>query len=361
MPEAPFLRNAWYAVATSEELHDRPIGRRICNEPIVIFRRADGSAAMLNDRCPHRKAQLSFGQIVADSIECRYHGFRFAGDGACTLIPAGDTPPPAFRARSFPVAEKHGFIYAWFGEAKHADEALLPDVSYNDSPQWVAVRDYIHVAANYKLLIDNIMDLTHTSFVHKTTLAGPGVAEAPLEVSVEGGIVRGERVMRNVDPSPIFKAALGRDGKIDRWQIMEYRPPILAVAILAAKEPGSVARLDVPTHILYNFFTPETETSTHYFWSTVRCWGLDDPAVSSTYLEMSRTAFAEDVEIVEAQQRMIDDDPRGTALAYFSADKAALEARGMLTRMIRAEDKGDSSTLTPISGNGPRVGASLTR
>jgi phenylpropionate dioxygenase-like ring-hydroxylating dioxygenase large terminal subunit len=348
MPEAPFLRNAWYAVATSEELNDRPIGRRICNEPVVVFRRADGSPAMLNDRCPHRKAQLSFGQVIGDSIECRYHGFRFAGDGVCTLIPAGDTPPPAFRARAFPVVEKHGFVYAWFGEAKRADEALLPDLSHNDSPQWVAVRDYIHVAANYKLLIDNIMDLTHTSFVHKTTLAGPGVAETPLEVSVEDRTVRGERVMRNVDPSPIFKAALGRDGKIDRWQIMEYHPPILAVAILAGKEPGTVAKLDVPTHILYNFFTPETETSTHYFWSTVRCWALDDAAVSSTYLEMSRTAFAEDVEIVEAQQRMIDDDPRGAALAYFSSDKVALEARRLLTRMIRAEDKGDTQTLEPL-------------
>jgi len=150
-------------------------------------------------------------------------------------------------------------------------------------------------------------------------------------------VVRGERVMRNVDPAPIFRAALGRDGKIDRWQIMEYHPPILAVAILAAKEPGTVTTLDVPTHILYNLFTPETERSTHYFWSTVRCWALDDMAVSKTYLDMSRTAFNEDVEIVEGQQRMIDDDPRGSALAYFSADKAALEARRLLTRLIRAE------------------------
>jgi phenylpropionate dioxygenase-like ring-hydroxylating dioxygenase large terminal subunit len=344
MPEAPFLRNAWYVVATSEELKERPIGRRICNEPIVIFRRADGVVAVLSDRCPHRKAQLSHGQVNGNDIECRYHGFRFGGDGACTLIPAGDDPPPAFRARSFPAVDRHGFVFTWFGEPASADEALIPDVSRNDSPDWVAVRDYIHVKANYKLLIDNIMDLTHTAFVHKTTLAGPQVAETPLDVTVDDGVVHGERVMRNVDPAPIFRAALGRDGKIDRWQIMEYRPPILAVAILAAKEPGLLAALDVPTHVLYNFFTPETERTTHYFWTTVRCWGLNDAAVSKTYLTMSQTAFAEDVEIIEGQQRMIDDDPRGSALAYFSADKAALEARSLLTRKIRAEATSESTT-----------------
>jgi vanillate O-demethylase monooxygenase subunit len=226
------------------------------------------------------------------------------------------------------------------GEPKLADAEQIPDLSRNTSRDWVAVRDYIYVKGNYQLLIDNIMDLTHTFFVHKSTLAGPGVNENPLTVTVDENSVHGERVMRNVDPAPIFRAALGRDGKIDRWQIIEYHPPILAVAILAAKEPGTVETLDVPTHILYNLFTPETERTTHYFWSTVRCWALDDAAISKIYLDMSRLAFSEDVEIIEGQQRMIDDDPRGSALAYFSADKAALEARRLLTRKLRLEAAG---------------------
>jgi phenylpropionate dioxygenase-like ring-hydroxylating dioxygenase large terminal subunit len=337
MPESAFLRNAWYAVATTGELQDQPIGRRICNEPMVIFRRADRSAAVLSDRCPHRKAMLSVGQVVGDSIECGYHGYRFAGDGACTLIPSGEVPPASFHARAFPTVETYGFIFAWTGDPERADPALIPDLSRNDSPEWTAVRDYLYVKGNYQLLIDNLLDLTHTFYVHKTTLAGPGVNENPLEVTVEGDVVRGERVMRNVDPAPIFRAALGVKGKIDRWQIVEYHPPILAVAILAGKEPGTLEKLDVPTHILYSLLTPETERSTHYFWSTVRCWALDDAAVSKTYYDMTTLAFNEDISIVEGQQRMIDDDPRGSALAYFSHDKAALEARRLLTRKMRAE------------------------
>jgi len=337
MPEAPFLRNAWYAVATTGELHEKPIGRRICNEPMVIFRRSDGSVAVLSDRCPHRKAMLSGGQVVGDSVECGYHGYQFAGDGTCTLIPSGEIPPASFRARAFPAVETYGFVFAWTGDPERADPALIPDLSRNDSPEWAAVRDYIYVKGNYQLLIDNLMDLTHTLYVHKTTLSGPGVNENALDVTVDGDVVHGERVMRNVDPSPIFRAALGINGKIDRWQIVEYHPPILAVAILAGKEPGTVENLDVPTHILYSLLTPETERTTHYFWSTVRCWAIDDPAVSKTYYDMTCVAFAEDVHIVEGQQRMIDDDPRGSALAYFSHDKAALEARRLLTRKIRAE------------------------
>ena len=118
MAEAPFLRNAWYAVATPGEVRrEQPLGRRICNEPVVIFRRADGSVAMLDDRCPHRKAQLSCGTVIDDALECRYHGFRFSGEGECVLIPAGDVPLAAFRARAYPVVEQNGFVFAWFGEA----------------------------------------------------------------------------------------------------------------------------------------------------------------------------------------------------------------------------------------------------
>jgi len=335
----PFLRNAWYAVAFDFEVADKPLARRICNEPMVIFRHSGGKVAVLSDRCPHRKAQLSSGQVVGDSIECGYHGYRFDGDGACTLIPSGEIPPASFHARAFPAIETYGFVWAWTGDPALADPAHIPDLSRNASPEWAAVRDYLHVEGNYQLLIDNLLDLTHTYYVHRTTLAGPGVNENALAVTVDGDVVRGERVMRNVDPAPIFRAALGVDGKIDRWQIVEYHPPILAVAILGAKPPGTVEKLDVPTHVVYSLLTPETERSTHYFWSTVRCWGIDDPAVSKTYYDMTVVAFNEDVTMVEGQQRMIDDDPRGSALAYFSHDKAALEARRLLTRKMRAESQ----------------------
>src|SRR6266568_8211406 len=78
---APFLRNQWYTAATSTEVCAKPLARTICDEPLVIFRGQDGTVAVLTDRCPHRKAPLSAGEVVGNDIQCGYHGIRFAADG----------------------------------------------------------------------------------------------------------------------------------------------------------------------------------------------------------------------------------------------------------------------------------------
>src|SRR5215467_10006387 len=197
---APFLRNQWYTAATSTEVGSKPLARTICNEPLVIFRGEDGTVAALTDRCPHRKAPLSSGDVVGSDIQCGYHGIRFAANGACTHVPGNVPVGRDFRARCFPAREVHGLIFVWLGEASLANPAL----------------------------IDNILDLTHVVFVHKTTLAGGGVAETPLQVEIDGDVVRAQRLMHNVDTAPIYKAARNLHGKIDRWQFLEFRPPIYA-------------------------------------------------------------------------------------------------------------------------------------
>lgn len=88
MTDQSFLRDQWYAAATAAEITDKPLGRKICNEDIVMFRGRDGTIAVLEDRCPHRKAPLSLGQVIDGEIECPYHGLRFDGAGICTLIPS---------------------------------------------------------------------------------------------------------------------------------------------------------------------------------------------------------------------------------------------------------------------------------
>src|SRR5215470_1605169 len=69
-----FIRNQWYTAATSTEVGAKPLARTICNEPLAIFRGQDGTAAVLTDRCPHRKAPLSAGEVVGNDIQCGYHG-----------------------------------------------------------------------------------------------------------------------------------------------------------------------------------------------------------------------------------------------------------------------------------------------
>jgi phenylpropionate dioxygenase-like ring-hydroxylating dioxygenase large terminal subunit len=337
MERKPFLYNQWYTAATSAEITDKPLARTILNEPLVIFRGQDGRVAVLTDRCPHRKAPLSSGEVVGNDIQCGYHGIRFAPDGACTHVPGNAPVGNNFRARSYPAREMHGLVFIWPGEPALADPALIPDFSENVSPDWAAVWGTIHIKAHYQLLIDNILDLTHVVFVHKTTLAGGGVTETPLEVEMDGDVVRAQRLMHNVDTAPIYKAAKGLHGKIDRWQFLEFRPPIYVRVKLGARAAGSDTPFGTPTHVVLNSFTPETERSSFYFWSTVRPWGLDDENVSKIYKTMSDLAFAEDARIAELQQQLIDSDTSGTPLVSLQFDRAALGARRVISRKLDEE------------------------
>ena len=337
MTDTVFLRNQWYMAGVSGEIADGPVARMICNEPIVIFRGADGKAGIVVDRCPHRKAPLSSGEVVGNDIQCGYHGIRFGRDGACTHIPGGISPPRNFSARAFPVVERHGFIYLWMGE-RAPDESLLPDFFENEDPAWTPVPGYLHIKANYELMVDNILDLTHVVFVHKTTLAGGGVTDTPLEVEVKDNSISARRMMYNVDTAPIYKAAKGLHGKIDRWQIFEWQPPSFVKVILGAREAGtSDEATGSPTHVVVNGFTPETDKTMHYFWATSRPWALDDAKVNDLYKTMIDLAFGEDMSIVERQQRLIDSDTSGAPLMVFPFDRSGVAARRIVRRLLDEE------------------------
>src|SRR5262245_38514378 len=232
-----FLRNQWYTAATSTEVGAKPLARTICNEPLVIFRGEDGTVAVLTDRCPHRKAPLSSGDVVGSALQCGYHG-----NGPCTHVPGNVPVGRDFRARCFPAREVHGLIFVWLGEASLADPTLIPDFDENVKPGWTGVHGMLYVKANYQLLIDNILDLTHVVFVHKTTLAGGGVAETPLQVEIDGDVVRAQRLMHNVDTAPIYKAARNLHGKIDRWQFLEFRPRSMCGSRSAHARRGATFR-----------------------------------------------------------------------------------------------------------------------
>jgi len=335
-----FLRNHWYIAAHAFELAGtKPIARKICDENVVIFRGADGKVGILSDRCPHRFAPLSSGEVSGNDIMCGYHGIKFDREGRCTHIPGNLEVPNGFAAKRFPAVERHGFIWMWMG-VREADPSLIPDFHENDDAGWAPVPGYLNIAANYQLMVDNLLDLTHVVFVHKTTLAGGGVTDTPLEVRVEGDKVLAQRMMINVDTAPIYRAARGLNGKIDRWQIFEASPPCYIKITLGAREAGADTPLGQPVHMVLNGLTPETEGRIHYFWSTTRPWGLGDKKVDELYRTMIETAFNEDKLIVEAQQKLIERDPASAVFTNFAFDRAGQSARRILKRLMAVENEG---------------------
>lgn len=336
----PFPIQQWYVAAKSKEVGRTPLGRTICCEPLVMFRRQDGTVAVLDDRCAHRQYPLSRGELIGDEIQCGYHGIRFNGKGACTLIPAQPEIPRGFGVRSFPAVERSGLVHVWMGDPARADPAGIPEFAETVAPGWAAVDGYRRVEAAHLLVIDNLLDLTHLTFVHPTTLAGPGIQENPLAVTVEGERVQARRVMLNVDPAPIFRTMREFGGKIDRYQNITFLPPNHVHIRIEATPPGATDDPDRVHHVVLNHLTPETERTTHYFWSVARRMKLDDADVSRRMYEMNRAAFEEDADVLKHQQQMIDRNPAGATLANLDADKATAAARRIIRRKVEEEGGG---------------------
>ncbi|MGC2778647.1 MAG: aromatic ring-hydroxylating dioxygenase subunit alpha [Bradyrhizobium sp.] len=333
-----WLRNCWQVIAFSQEIAHTPLARTVIDEPVVLFRTGSGEAVALADRCPHRLTPLSLGRVVGDQIQCGYHGLCFDRDGVCVRVPGQDTVPSKARVQKYPLVERYKLAWIWMGNAELADPSQIPDVHWLDDPAWAVSEGYHHFAANYQLVNDNLLDLSHESFVHEETIGNEAVAEAPVSVSLEGDVVRVHREMFNIDAPPFYKKTTGFTGKINRWHTTKFTAPGLHVI-----ENGSMPA-DAPDkgHALerkvLNLITPETVTSSHYFWGIVRQFKIDDQELTDYIRNGIRHTFDQDKEILEAQQRTIGPDPDKVSFPVaIRVDGGPIQGRKLLQAMLARE------------------------
>jgi vanillate O-demethylase monooxygenase subunit len=338
-----FIRNAWYVAAWAHEIGDKPLARRICNDPVVLFRGPGGQAAALEDRCCHRGTPLRIGRLVEQGIECGYHGLVFDGSGRCVRIPGQDQIPERARVRAYPVVEKDEFIWIWMGEPARADRTQIIDYPWhNDHKSWPHKHAMYEIAGNYMLMVDNLMDLTHLGYVHGSTIGGNPMThvEAEMKVTRKDSGLHFMRWMPNSVPPPTYVKAAGFTGRIDRWQEFEFIAPSTIIQATGALEAGGRARgEDRESRFafrIYHGLTPETETSCFYFWSTANGYRQDDPgATEQLYQEIGR-AFLEDKTVVEAQQAGLTE--LGEAgLVDIATDSARVHMRRVVERRLADE------------------------
>ena len=179
----PFPMNAWYAAAWDADVKPALLPRTICGKHVVMYRKADGSVAALEDACWHRLVPLSKGRLEGDTVVCGYHGLKYNAQGRCTFMPSQETINPSACVRAYPVVERHRYIWLWMGDPALADPTLVPDMHWNHDPAWAGDGKTIRVACDYRLVLDNLMDLTHETFVHGSSIGNDDVAEAPFDVS----------------------------------------------------------------------------------------------------------------------------------------------------------------------------------
>jgi vanillate O-demethylase monooxygenase subunit len=165
-----FPLNAWYAAAWDHEVGRNLLPKTIANRPIVMFRTTKGRAVALADACWHRLAPLSMGKLRGDDeIMCGYHGICYDADGRATFMPAQDTINPSATVHSYPVVERHRYVWVWPGDPALADPSSCPTCTERP-PRLGGDGKTIHVNCSYQLIVDNLMDLTHEQFVHGSSI-----------------------------------------------------------------------------------------------------------------------------------------------------------------------------------------------
>ena len=341
-----YLRNAWYVACTPDEIAAGPLGRKVCGERMVLFRAEGGAVAALEDFCPHRGAPLSLGSVREDGrIVCGYHGLVMGGDGRCVSMPGQRVRPTI---RCYPVIERYGFVWVWPGEKALADPARLPHLAWAEDPLWVHRGGRFHVACDYRLMIDNLMDLTHETYVHASSIGQREIEEAAPQTRVEGDCAVTSRFMSNIMPPPFWRAALRGNGladdvACDRWQICRFTPPSQVMIEVGVAHVGT-GGYEAPPHskassIVVDFITPETDTSIWYFWGMARNFNIADEALTETIRAGQAAIFAEDLAILESQQRNLAEQPQ-RHLMRLNIDMGGFESRRILERLV-AEEKND--------------------
>lgn len=337
-----FIKNAWYVACWSDEVKQGEMfHRKLLDETVVFYRKEGGAAVALQDRCPHRFIPLHLGKMVGDTIECAYHGLAFDCSGKCVKNPHGDGKvPAAARVRSYPVADKYGMLWIWMG-SQAADVGTIPDYGVLESEAGFATsHGYLHMDANYELMGENLLDLSHVTYLHRGYLGSPEQVGVDQSVKEESGRIHCNRWMPKISVPAIFDMVYRRDGRpVDMWTNMTWIPPSCFLLDSGVHEVGG-QREDHGWYYGIHILTPETEKTVHYHFAAAMPPGTDmTPAEAAQFSALRRYAFeSQDKPIINAQQAAIGDnnfwDMKPVLL---TVDAGPVRMRRAIERMLKED------------------------
>jgi len=339
-----FVKNAWYVACRSGDVKiGEMFHRKLLDEPVVFYRKKGGELVALQDRCPHRFIPLHLGKVVDDVVECAYHGLQFDCSGKCVKNPHGDGRiPAAAKVRHYPVYDKHTLVWIWMGD-EPADPSSIPDYSVIDEDSgYLTSGGYLHIAANYELMGENLLDLSHIAYLHDGYLGSPEQSGAEQELVQEGDQLLCKRWASNVPVPGIFDMVYRQDGKpVDAWTNMRWIPPSCFLLDAGVHAVGG-QREDHGWYYGIHILTPETSNTTHYNFVAAMPSGTRlSPEEDEKFRSMRRHAFeVQDKPIIDAQQEAIGDaDFWSLQPVLLSVDAGPVRMRRTLERMVREEQE----------------------
>ena len=349
--------NAWYAAAWSEEVGRDLLARTVCDKALVLYRTEEGEPVALADACWHRLVPLSMGRLRGDDLMCGYHGIGYSPQGRCTFMPSQETINPSASVASYPVVDRYRMTWVWLGNPELADPDDIPDVHWATDPEWAGGGELLHLECEYRLVLDNLMDLTHETFLHGNSIGHAAVAAAPFQVEHTENTVTVSRWMFDVDAPPAFVPELKMrfpdyaGERVDRWQIIRWEAPSTIVLDVGVALAGSGAeRGDFSKGVrgrVLNMITPETERTSNYFWLRMRDHSLDDEAFTDTHRGMIHNIFEEDRAMLEAQQVAIERHV-GYDFYNLNIDAGGLWVRRLIDRLAAAEAESPAAASSGI-------------
>jgi phenylpropionate dioxygenase-like ring-hydroxylating dioxygenase large terminal subunit len=339
-----YARNHWYAVGLSSELNEAILVRTVLDEQIIAYRTNDGEVVALEDRCSHRNAPLSLGKRIGDSVQCPYHGLEFGRGGACTKIPRLDhNPSAAYAIRAYPAIERDQYVWFWPGDPAQADPALIPDYSWQSQDGWTGAVWLKTVKASYLFNNDNLLDLSHTEYVHPNTFSSDTFKSAVVVTEVHETHIDMYRNMLGLsaDDPEVIRWLFGREPPAEHFQVdrishLRFMAPSNFWLHHRMYRVGYEDSTDVKMDRFGGPNTPETASSYHHFMSAYRNYALDDEALTRQMVDLVNTGYSEDEVILTKQQERVDAG-KYRPIRPFAVDKTALEGARIVARLIERE------------------------
>ena len=342
-----FLKNAWYCAAWASEISREPLSRTLLDEKLVFYRKENGAIVALSNVCPHRFAPMHKGKLHGDAIACPYHGLQFGPDGRCVRNPHGEVIPPALKLSSFPVVERHAIAWIWMGDPELADPAAIPDFSAHDDPDYALVGGRIPIRGAYQLVSDNLLDLSHTQYLHPVlTVPDDPDTSYEYDITQDGDTITTIFNTRNLKPISFVQFIWpGAPERLDSFSGVRWQAPanmLLKIHFLSLDPLNPAERRIWGAELI----TPETETTCHYFWGTARNFRQHDDEFGKMLGDITAQVFTDEdgAMIAEVQENMGDQcDLIALRPVVLPTDQAAIRTRMILNKLIRQEQRGGST------------------
>ncbi|MFJ3057231.1 Rieske 2Fe-2S domain-containing protein [Herbaspirillum sp. NPDC087042] len=354
----PFVFNEWYVAAFAAELKQALLPRTLLGKRIVMFRTSAGKPVALADRCAHRAFPLSRSRLEGDTVVCGYHGFRYDEQGNCIEVPSAANCPKGVGVAQYPLVERGPLVWIWMGDPAAADPQRLPEQAWLGQPEWETSSGYFDLQSNYVSMHENLLDLTHLSFLHADTIGTPDYAKAPFRSEIRDGYFALHRDVVPTELPPVWARPTGLEGCKSAARIVksEFKSPAfhqVNVSFYDSQLPEAQRRVSriKTAHLL----TPQTHSSSHYFIVHGRDFAQEDAGITHFMHENLFAAFNEDVEGLAAlEQVWLETDPDEMFEMSVAADgpsvamRRYLKARAEAEQAARSVATGAAGTVTMI-------------